>query len=258
MKQCSTINAVVSTQPQPTEARDSIASIHVRDGFKVQLVAAEPLVKDPVAIDWGADGKLWVVEMADYPLGMDGNGKPGGRVRMLEDATRRAVRQSTLFAEDLPFPTGILVWGDGILVTAAPEIVYLQDSTGDGKADVRRTLFSGFLEGNQQLRVNGLRLGLDNWVLLRQRQSPRRLRQGESDHVSACRRKHQIGSRDFRIRPDTGDIDPQSGPSQYGRNRDDWGNWFGVQNSHPLWHYVLADETFVATHTLLPPIQSIR
>ena len=50
-----------------------------------------------------------------------------------------------------------------------------------------------------------------------------------------------IGSRDFRLRPDDHLIDPQSGPSQFGRNRDDWGNWFGVQNSYPLWHYVLAD-----------------
>ena len=131
----------------------------------MQLVASEPQVKDPVAIDWGLDGKLWVVEMADYPLGIDGKGKPGGRIRVLEDRDGDGrYETSTLFADGLTFPNGILVWGDGVLVTAAPEILYLEDSTGDGKADIRRPLFSGFLEGNQQLRVNGLRWGLDNWV----------------------------------------------------------------------------------------------
>ena len=63
----------------------SLRSIRVRAGFTVELVAAEPLVKDPIAFDWGADGKLWVVEMGDYPLGVDGKGKPGGQVRILED-----------------------------------------------------------------------------------------------------------------------------------------------------------------------------
>ena len=55
-------------------------------GYEVELVAAEPLVFDPVAFDWDERGRLWIVEMADYPLGMDGHGKPGGRVRILEDS----------------------------------------------------------------------------------------------------------------------------------------------------------------------------
>ena len=63
----------------------ALAAFEVREGFRIELVAAEPLVMDPVAIDWGADGRLWVAEMADYPLGIDGKGKPGGRVRFLED-----------------------------------------------------------------------------------------------------------------------------------------------------------------------------
>jgi hypothetical protein len=61
----------------------ALSSIHVPEGYRIELVASEPLIKDPVAIDWGADGKLWVAEMADYPSGFDG--KPGGRVLFLED-----------------------------------------------------------------------------------------------------------------------------------------------------------------------------
>ncbi len=149
--------------PAPLSPAESLARIHVRSGFEVQLVAAEPEVIDPVAIDWGFDGKLWVAEMADYPSGMDGQGKPGGRIRFLEDRNGDGrYETSTLFLEGVNFPNGILAWDKGVLVTAAPEIFYAEDTDGDGRADVRRTLYSGFMEGNQQLRVNGLRYGLDN------------------------------------------------------------------------------------------------
>jgi putative membrane-bound dehydrogenase-like protein len=242
------------TEPTPTDADKALETIHIRDGFKVELVAAEPLVKDPVAIDWGPDGKLWVVEMADYPLGIDGKGTPGGRVRFLEDTDDDGrFDKSTLFADELSFPTGILVWGQGVLVTAAPQIVYLEDRSGDGKSDVRRVLYSGFLEGNQQLRVNGLRWGLDNWIHCASGSHHGGYGKDSqiTSHLSGT--KHQIGSRDFRIRPATGAIDPQSGPSQFGRNRDDWGEWFGVQNSHPLWHYVLADHHIRRNPHFAPP-----
>src|SRR5262249_41350754 len=72
-------------EPRAKLPKASLASIRVRPGFQVELVAQEPLVKDPIAFEWGADGKLWVVEMGDYPLGLDGKGKPGGVVRTLED-----------------------------------------------------------------------------------------------------------------------------------------------------------------------------
>ncbi|MCA9181987.1 MAG: hypothetical protein KDA51_11060, partial [Planctomycetales bacterium] len=246
--------ATAADEPQPLSPSDSLASIHVRDGFEVQLVASEPQVIDPVAIDWGPDGKLWVVEMADYPLGIDGNGKPGGRLRVLEDRNEDGYFEtSQIFAEDLSFPNGILVWNKGVLVTAAPNILYLEDSTGDGRADVQRVLFSGFLEGNQQLRVNGLRLGLDNWVYCAS--GSHHAGYGSENRITSTitGETHQVGSRDFRIRPDTGEIDPQSGPSQYGRNRDEWGNWFGVQNSRPLWHYVLADQDIRRNPHFAPP-----
>ncbi|QEF98197.1 Neutral/alkaline non-lysosomal ceramidase [Stieleria maiorica] len=243
-----------AAEPTPTDADDSLERIHVREGYEVQLVASEPQLNDPVAIDWGLDGKLWVVEMADYPLGMDGQGKPGGRIRMLEDRDADGrYETSTLFADGLSFPNGILVWGDGVLVTAAPQILYLEDSNGDGKADVRRPLLNGFLEGNQQLRVNGLRWGLDNWVHCASGSHHSGYGKGNQITSAMTGKSYQVGSRDFRFRPDTGEVDPQSGPSQYGRNRDDWGNWFGVQNSRPLWHYVLADEDIRRNPHFAPP-----
>jgi putative membrane-bound dehydrogenase-like protein len=232
----------------------------VREGFKIELVAAEPLLESPVAVDWDARGRLWVVEMVDYPLGLDGKGKPGGRVRMLEDTDGDGrYDKSTLFADGLSFPNGILTWRDGVLVTAAPEILFLKDTDGDGKADVREVLFSGFLEGNQQLRVNGLRWGLDNWVYCAS--GAHHGGYGAGTKIKSHRNGQQygIGSRDFRFRPDTGELDAQSGPSQFGRNPDDWGNWFGVQNSWPLWHYVLQDP-YIRRNPYVPapdPVQQV-
>jgi putative membrane-bound dehydrogenase-like protein len=238
----------------PVSPAESLRMLHVREGFEVELVAAEPLVVDPVAIDWGPDGKLWVAEMADYPLGIDGQGKAGGRVRFLEDTDGDGrYDKSTVLLDGVTFPTGVMAWGRGVLVTAAPEIFYAEDTDGDGKADVRRTLYSGFLEGNQQLRVNGLRWGLDNWVYCAS--GSHHAGYGKDSRIKShvTEQKAEIGSRDFRIRPDEGSIDPQSGPSQYGRNRDDWGRWFGVQNSFPLWHYVLADHYIRRNPHFAPP-----
>ena len=197
---------------------------------------------DPVAIDWDVSGRLWVVEMADYPLGMDGRLKPGGRIRVIEDTKGDGhYDKSTLFAEGINFPTGLITWRGGVIVTAAPDILFLQDTDGDGKADVRRLLFTGFPEGNQQLRVNALRWGLDNWIYCASGAHHGGYGTGTRITSKLTGETVALGSRDCRIQPDLGLIDPESGPTQFGRNRDDWGRWFGTQNSWPLWHYVMSD-----------------
>ena len=226
----------------PMSPAESLAVTFVPDGYEIELAVAEPMVIDPVAIAWGADGRLWVAEMIDYPLGMDGKGKPGGKIKFLEDTDGDGkYDRATVFLENVAFPNGLLPWRNGLIVTAAPEIFYAEDTNGDGKADKREVLFSGFQEGNQQLRVNGLKLGLDNWIYCAS--GAHHGGYGADRSITAVKTgaKIDLGSRDFRFRADTGEIDPQSGPSQFGRNRDDWGSWFGEQNSFPLWHYVLKD-----------------
>lgn len=243
---------------EPLSPEESLKKLHVPAGFRVELAAAEPLVLDPVAFDWDERGRLWVVEMADYPLGMDNKGKSGGRIRVLEDTDGDGrYDKSTVFADGLNFPNGILTWRDGVIVTAAPDILFLRDTNGDGKLDERTVLVSGLQEGNQQLRANGLRWGLDNWVYLAI--GGHHGKYGVNTRLTSTRTGKEItvGSRDFRFRPDTGELEPQSGPTQFGRNRDNWGRWFGSQNANPLWHYVLPDHYlqrnphFGATQTLV-------
>ncbi|MBH57199.1 MAG: dehydrogenase [Planctomycetaceae bacterium] len=234
--------------PLPKSPEDSLNSIQTIPGFKVELVAAEPLVMDPVAFDWGVDGRLWVVEMADYPLGLDDRGKPGGRIKFLEDTNDDGqYDKATLFVEDLGFPSDIMTWKEGVLVTAAPNIWYFEDSNGDGKADVRTVLFDGFAEGNQQHRVNGLRWGLDNWIYLANGDSDGTVHSIKTDHHI------NIAGRDLKIRPDSGEMIALSGETQHGRNRDDWGNWWGANNSNPMFQFVLTDHYHARNPHIAPP-----
>ncbi|MFK5923301.1 MAG: HEAT repeat domain-containing protein [Verrucomicrobiota bacterium] len=222
--------------PKPLPLEKSIATVKASHGLKVELIAAEPMVMDPISLDWGPDGKLWVVEMADYPLGPDGKGTPGGRVRFLEDSNGDGkYDRSTLFMEGLRFPTTVKAWRNGVIIVAAPEIFYAEDSDNDGKADEKTILFTGFKEGNQQHRVNTLAWGLDNWLHLANGDSGGKV-------VSAKTGKSvELGGFDLRIHPDSGDIELETGRTQNGRTRDDWGNWYGCSNSRPLYQFVLPD-----------------
>ena len=234
--------------PTPRSPEQSAQLIKTKPGLRVELVASEPLIRDPVAFDWDPTGRLWVLEMGDYPLGT-GTKKKGGRIRVLVDQDKDGRYDSaTTFLDNIGFPTGIQHWRNGVLVTAAPEIFYAEDSNGDGKADIRKTLYRGFAEGNQQHRVNGLRWGLDNWLRVANGDSGGSIQPIEG-LLSGKKKKAtriDIRGRDMRIRPDQGLLDPQSGQAQFGRNRDDWGNWFGCNNSNPMWQYVLEDHTIRA------------
>ncbi len=216
----------------------ALASMKVPEGFRVELVACEPLVCDPVAFDWGPDGRLWVAEMRDYPNGLTWNragdplNEPGGRIKVLTDKNGDGrYDEATIFLDGLSYPTGVKVWEKGVLVTAAPEIFYAEDRDGDGKADHRETWYRGFAQSNQQHRVNGLAWGLDNWL---------HVANGDGGGVILSQeRREEVDIRgfDLRIHPLTKQHEPLNGRTQCGRFRDDWGNWFGCNNSNPLWHY---------------------
>jgi putative membrane-bound dehydrogenase-like protein len=235
--------------PAPMSPEESLKTMTTKPDLRVVLAASEPLIRDPVAFDWDERGRLWVVEMGDYPKG-DGY---RGRVQMLEDTDKNGVYdKATTFLDNLAFPTGIHCWRGGVIITMAPDIFYAEDTDGDGKADVCETMYRGFVEGNQQHRINGLRWGLDGWLYLANGDSGGEIAgtgyvPGEpSDETTgrltpAARQIVNLRGRDLRINPDTNELDNVSGQTQFGRERDDFGNWFGNNNSNPIWQYVLED-----------------
>ncbi|APW59276.1 putative beta-propeller-type glycoside hydrolase of unknown function [Paludisphaera borealis] len=201
--------------------------------LRIELIASEPDIASPVAVAWDEAGRLFVVEMTDYPAG-----PKSGKVRMLvdRDGDGRYETAST-FADGLNFPNGVLPWNGGVLVTAAPDIVFLKDTNGDGVADERRVVLTGFVEGNQQLRVNGLTWGADNWVYAANGRSDGVVRRpGDPDAKAVPLNRH-----DFRFRPDTGEIQVVSGFSQFGLPRDDWGRRFPSWNTIPIRHAVIEE-----------------
>lgn len=236
---------VDQTRPLPPQA--SLKAIQTRPGFVVELAAAEPLVTSPVAIDFGPDGRMWVAEMFDYPSGIDANFQPGGRIRVLTDDNGDGqFDRAQVFLDDIPFPTGVTVWRNGALICAAPDILYAEDTDGDGRADRRRVLYTGFGTDNYQGRVNSLCFGLDGWVY-----GSCGLFGGEITNFRG--EKFALGDRDFRIRPDTGELEPATGRTQQGRPRDDWGNWFGCDSGTLARHYILEDHVLRRNPHLLPP-----
>ena len=145
---------------------EALQAFRVAPGLRVELVAAEPDVVDPVAIAFDERRRLYVVENRGYPDPMDGKSAPAiGRVALLEDRDgdgRYETRHE--FATGLSYPNGVLPWRGGVFVTCAPDIFYLKDTDG-GVADVRRVVLTGFnTTRTAQIRVSHPTLGLDGKV----------------------------------------------------------------------------------------------
>src|SRR6266404_7518961 len=174
----------------------------VHPALEISLFAAEPDVVDPVALTFDGAGRIYVVEMRDYPYGFGPERKPGGTVRLLEDTNHDGkVDRSTIFAEHLSFPTSICAWNGGVLVASPPELIFLKDTDGDGRADVREVMFKGLTLGVTDSNFNGLRWGLDNRV--------HGLNGGNSGKVESPRKPGQVtelGEMDFSFDPGTGDF----------------------------------------------------
>lgn len=228
---------MASDQPdqKPKSPEESLSMIDVQGGFEVSLVACEPIVQDPINIAFAADGSVWVVEMADYPLGVEG----GGRVKRLSDTDGDGrLDQADVFLSELNYPTSVMPWRDGVLVIAAPDVIFARDTDHDGTADQREVLLTGIGEANPQHRASGFEWGLDGRVYFGAGDDTDELlshRNGQRVHVRGG---------DVRWDPDSGDIAKVTGKTQFLRSRDRWGRWYGNSNSLPLFHYRMESTNF--------------
>ncbi|HEX5102323.1 MAG TPA: PVC-type heme-binding CxxCH protein [Pirellulaceae bacterium] len=206
--------------------------------LQIELAAAEPEVVDPVAIRFDEDGRMWVCEMRDYPLGPPPGTSKSSRIRVLEDTDGDGrFEKATTFADGLSFVTGLQPWKGGVFVTLSGAVAYMKDTDGDGKCDLDETWFEGFAEQNTQLRANHPKLALDNWIYV-----ANGLRGGK---VISRKLKEQgpidISGMDFRFDPLTGKAEAVSGNGQFGLTFDDWGNRFLCSNRNPCRHVVIED-----------------
>src|SRR5437773_10592872 len=149
----------------PVASRDALNTFQLRKGFHLELVAAEPLVTDPIAFAFDEDGRLFVVEMNDYP----DRKQHRGRIRRLVDTDGDGrFDQATVFAKDLRWPSAIHCYGGGVFVGSVPDLLYFKDTNADGIADEKKGVLTGWGSRASTLDPEGvfgsLAWGLDNRI----------------------------------------------------------------------------------------------
>ena len=242
----------------PKSPAEAAQTFRVLDGFSMELLAAEPLVASPVATTYDENGRAFVCEMRDYPYTDKAHHKPNqenptdapiGRVRLLEDTNGDGVfDKATVFADGLSWPTGAACWKGGLFVAATPDIWYFKDTDGDGVADVRRKVFTGFRKFNVQAVMNNLVWGLDNRIHGAGGSNGGELRAADAPDAKPLVLSHA----DFAFDPVTGKLELLSGGARFGGSFDDWGHRFLCNIRNPAQHIVLPGR-YLARNPWLTP-----
>jgi len=226
----------------PVEPVAALATWRVRPGFALQLAAHEPQVRSPIALSFDERGRLFVCEMIDYSE-MREVTPHLGRVSRLEDRDGDGVFEtSTVFADNLPWPTGLICARGGVYVAATPDVFFFSDTDDDGRADRREVAFTGFGSGQKRLNVqtlvNSLQWGLDNRIHLQ-------TGGGHRGVITSPLRPDmpglELAGRDFWFDPRTHAFGTEAGGAQYGMSFDSFGRRFACSNSDHLQVYVYDD-----------------
>jgi putative membrane-bound dehydrogenase-like protein len=224
-----------SEQPAFT-AEQSLAAMEFSEDFHAEVFLQEPQVMSPVEMVWDEDGRIYVAEMLDYPDDPPPGQPARSRIRLLEDVDGDGkYEKATMFAENVLQVASILPWKGGIFVAAAPDILWMKDDNGDGKADTKKVLYTGFPKVNPEHRITNLRYGLDNWIYAANHGNDGKITAPDQPNHPAV----LIRGADFRFNPVTGEFGTTSGPAQFGTSFDEWGNQFNCNNTQHIRHVIL-------------------
>lgn len=221
----------------PKSAPESLACFEVEPGCRVELVAAEPLVMDPVWIDFDAAGRMFVVEYGDYPTGPDDPNAPAlSRIVVLTDTDKDGQPdQRTVFADHLRFCHSLLPLYDGILTCTDSEILFLRDTDGDLVADEREVWFDGFTPAHPQMQIGCPRRGFDNRIWLTYGPGEVRCRRPGFETETPVK----LSRNDFCFDPVTMEFESVTGLGQFGNTIDNQGHRFFSTNRNPIMMEVL-------------------
>ena len=230
-----------------TEPDKALTAFKVKPGFRVELAAAEPNVRDPVALSFDEYGRMYVVEMRDYSERRD---ERLGEVRLLEDTDNDGrFEKSTVFADGLPWPTAVICYGGGVFVATTPDILFLRDTNGDGKADERRVVFTGFGKGVERLNVQALPNSF-NWTLDNRIHGATGPNGGQVTTPNAPQiAPMELRGRDFSFDPRKFDFRAETGGSQHGLTFDNHGRKFVCNNSSHI-QTLMYEERYAARNTV--------
>jgi len=234
-----------------TEPHLAAAMLVLRPGFATELVAAEPLLASPVALDVDEQGRAYVVEMRDYS---ERRPEQLGRIKRLEDTDGDGrYDRATVFLAGLPWPTAVTCWRGGVFIGATPDLLYAKDTDGDGVADVREPVFTGFAGDytpfatnklNVQALLNSFHWGVDQRIHGATSMSGGAVRLVDSEFTRAWRAGQgllppgatavSLRGRDFSFDPRTLELRAEPGGGQHGMSFDDTGRKFVCSNSDHL------------------------
>jgi putative membrane-bound dehydrogenase-like protein len=217
---------------KPLEPAEARKAFDVRPGFRVELVASEPLIRSPVAMDFDENGRLFVVEFPEYNQYANPNAtKVRGAVKLLEDTDGDGrYDKATVYAE-LDSPVAVACWDGGVFVGVVPDLWYLKDTDGDGKADIQRKVLTGFDRDKAgEAMLNSFRWGPDNRFHIATGLAGGSLLPADKPDAKPVPVRRQ----NIRFDPRTGNFEPTSGGGQHGMTLDDWGDTFVCANSDPV------------------------
>jgi putative membrane-bound dehydrogenase-like protein len=232
----SDIGAVRDGQSEALSPEESMKRIQLDGPYEVQLVAAEPLVLDPVEATWDEKGRMFVADMRDYPLGPPNPGDPWlSRIQLLtDDDGDGRMDKAVTFADHMDNVQGLLPYDGGLIATTRSQILFLKDTDSDNKADLIKPLIRGFNPKHSQLQVSAPRWGPDGCVHFNNGLDAR-----EIYPADAPTKVVGIPGSNFKWNPKTGELTPTGGKGQYGGAFDDYGHHFYCSNRNPLMFTVM-------------------
>lgn len=230
----------------PTAPAQALDTFQVADGYELQLVAAEPLVGSPVAVEWDANGRMYVCEMRGYSENRDDQISTIGL--LVDEDDDGTYDRRTTFAAGLNWPTAIFPFDGGLFVGDAPNVFYLKDTDGDGVADVRKTVLTGLGTSNVQGLMNSMRWDLDGGIHIACSSVG-----GEVMTAGASWSPVNIRGRDILLDPRSGEFRLTSGAAQHGMCFDDWGRKFVSSNSDHIQQVMYEDHLVTRNPYCRPP-----
>ncbi|MFO0801918.1 MAG: PVC-type heme-binding CxxCH protein [Gemmataceae bacterium] len=220
---------------KPLEPAESAKQFEARPGFHVELVASEPLLRSPVAIDFDEHGRMYVAEFVEYNQYANPNPPPDkGAIKLLTDTDGDGrFDKSVTFADNLDQPVAVACWDGGVFVGIVPDLWYMKDTDGDGKADVKRKVLTGFDRDKAgEAMLNSFRWGPDNRFHIATGLAGGNLKPADKPDAKPTLVRRQ----NIRFDPRTNAFEPTSGGGQHGMSLDDWGDTFVCDNSNPIEH----------------------
>jgi len=231
----------------PKSPAEALATFKLRPGFRIELVASEPLVRDPVSISFDEQGRAYVTELPKYNR-YDFQGY--GTVKLLEDSDGDGTfDKASLFLDDVKYPTAVFAYDGGAFVADPPLVMFCKDTDGDGKADQWKIVMSGFgLDHAGEAALNSFRWGMDNRIHLS-------LSLAGGQILSAANKDGkpvEVRGRGMVFDPRTMSFELTTGAGQHGMTLDDWGRKFVCSNSNPM-QTLMYDGRYIARNPYLAP-----